>query len=846
MEEKHELRENINIYEYKIENKSTTYKDKKSDSLRDRKRKHIENDKIFYNTEKVEIIPNNTKDFYGHEIINDENTKNFRNDFIFGDPLLTTFDIKILDNSPLFNKNGLKSFLIDYSSIKDIKNLIKLYDEFIKKIIEIFNIKGTKYHYINKIDGLDKFKQKFIKYRDDNISFLLYENVKMEMFYISELYNNLYYSYKNQRINAPENLFRFNMEIDISEVRNFKYGKNRTKSKYTVRLYDCNFVFFDSRLTSDHIVRGGFTAGKPTDFSEIGFFVYYKSAERILDAKLMGKRLLLDNKLSDFKLINEKISRNNDNIDIDNIDNINNNKNKENISSFSNIDFKIKNKTENLKSNLKWFGWSKVGKTKDGNATFNLNHIVKTFSRTIVGNEIVNLTESIINDKTSLNRLFENWAKRKILESERIAYLSLINSEKYKNIKDKFQFKNEYGDDIYDMYYFLINKNNNNNNYNFESGSTIDMKNDTSGVGLNGQNVYVKEESNDIEPNEPDGNVYDNYFKGLPDEPFVIEPNEPIVIEPNEPDGTIYENGESNDIEPNKPLQNYSYSGLKKQNLKQPNGTIYENGESNDIEPNEPDGVVYDETEDINPNEPDGVVYDETEDIKPNKPDGVVYDETEDINPNEPDGVVYDETDNIKPNEPDGIVYDETENINPNEPDGIIYDETENIKPNKPGGTIYNESNNIKPNKPGGTIYNESNNIKPNEPDGIVYDETENIKPNEPDGVVYDETEDINPNKPDGIIYDETDNIKPNKPDGIIYDETENIKPNKPGGTIYENDEINIKSNELNDNNVYKLNNEFDKINYKTNILNDDKIYKSAKIKGGKFVYFKLNENKID
>ncbi len=48
-----------------------------------------------------------------------------------------------------------------------------------------------------------------IKYNEDKITITMNEDVSMIAWYLSELYNNISYSYRNQRFMFPENLLRF-------------------------------------------------------------------------------------------------------------------------------------------------------------------------------------------------------------------------------------------------------------------------------------------------------------------------------------------------------------------------------------------------------------------------------------------------------------------------------------------------------------------------------------------------------------------------------------------------------------------------------------------------------------
>ena len=294
--------------------------------------------------------------------------------FWLDDPTILSFNIHLDGESPLFlkdeNKQSLSYFLKQYGeSLSEIEERKKLHDEFIKKLSDIFYIKGyeyensqnsgpRKFYYINKLDGLHNLMKKIIKYGNkdsDVIKLELQEDVTLSSFYLAELYNNLVYSYKNQRYIAPHNLFRFNMTINIQEIRNFvipgkqlgedyvnnEYIKRNRESggtfanidaireelrtnnymikspvsTYTIKLYDCNFDFFNSNSVPEHIGQAGFNVGRPTDISFLtGINIYYKSAQRILNTELIPGSYTLDNRSSKFKKIDE--SDNKDELDL--------------------------------------------------------------------------------------------------------------------------------------------------------------------------------------------------------------------------------------------------------------------------------------------------------------------------------------------------------------------------------------------------------------------------------------------------------------------------------------------------------------------------------------------------
>lgn len=207
-------------------------------------------------------------------------------------------------NSEVASTNSIKYFFQKYQQIEDIYWRYSLWTEFKNRLFSIFEIntqremsnKYNKPYYINKISGLNLLNKKIIKYGEDKISITLNEDVRMIAWYISELYNNLTYSYKNKRWMVPENLLRFNMHIKISDIRNFampykegdqiKY-KLSPKSTIMFTLHDCSFNFFDSYNFADELVMAGIDAPKPSA-SELKFDIIFKSVTRWNDFPILN------------------------------------------------------------------------------------------------------------------------------------------------------------------------------------------------------------------------------------------------------------------------------------------------------------------------------------------------------------------------------------------------------------------------------------------------------------------------------------------------------------------------------------------------------------------------------
>jgi hypothetical protein len=130
------------------------------------------------------------------------------------------------------------------------------------------------------------------------------EDISMVAWYISELYKNLVYSYKNQRFMFPENVIRFDMNIKINDMRNFQIPLNNNRSSETVpidpsyidnkqiknilspksqivyTLHDCTFNFFESKNYDDEMEIGGYGIAVANTPKTLSFDINYKSVTR--------------------------------------------------------------------------------------------------------------------------------------------------------------------------------------------------------------------------------------------------------------------------------------------------------------------------------------------------------------------------------------------------------------------------------------------------------------------------------------------------------------------------------------------------------------------------------------
>jgi hypothetical protein len=260
-------------------------------------------------------------------------SKNIKN--IFEDPTYLGFSIKIDSNtSPLFNYGGsnkyacVGTFIEKYSLIPDIADRLEIYTEFVNRIFELFqsdftNNQFVRSYYIQSISGLDKFNSKMVKYGEDKLSIMLTEDISLRSTYLAELYNNLCYSYKEQRYMIPENLLRFDMIIEVTDIRIFRLYNddakrlgisNKTSESFIntdppriiYTLHDCNFDFFNSIPFEGAMTISGTegTSNKPAVFT---FDIKYKSISKEFRSNIIDKNVLtINNKLNDI------VKKNND------------------------------------------------------------------------------------------------------------------------------------------------------------------------------------------------------------------------------------------------------------------------------------------------------------------------------------------------------------------------------------------------------------------------------------------------------------------------------------------------------------------------------------------------------
>jgi len=258
----------------------------------------------------------------------------------YEDPTYLGFNLMFDDlNSPLWDYGGFDGenvkkhnqtpgyFIEKYNRIGEIANRDAIYIEFLKNLNKIFarftdtdKNKYKKIHYIESIAGLDKLSDKMVKYPENKITIQLTEDISLRTSYLAELYNNLIYSYKNQKNLIPENLLRFDLVIDITDIRVFrKIGPkmditvekidpiieevgfvsvtNTDPARIVYTLHDCNFDFTKS-VPFDALMRqAGLNMKMSTNPTVTEFEIKYKSVSKEFRSPLLKNSLRLSNKI---------------------------------------------------------------------------------------------------------------------------------------------------------------------------------------------------------------------------------------------------------------------------------------------------------------------------------------------------------------------------------------------------------------------------------------------------------------------------------------------------------------------------------------------------------------------
>ena len=224
------------------------------------------------------------------------------------DPTMFGYDVSIIvDTSPLFN-GSIISFINQFTSEQEVESRREVWIAFCNQLFKFFGVdhrsflpytldrwsNGTtaststnnqldasgspsafvydknsgaqKAYYLKKISGLDKLVEgeisstadavkTMVDYGKDMIKLSVWEDVSVNMGYLSTLYKTLSWSRFNGKQIIPENLLRFDVDITITEIRQYNrvIKDNQTKgnlgvyvdnlAKYKYSLYDCQFKF---------------------------------------------------------------------------------------------------------------------------------------------------------------------------------------------------------------------------------------------------------------------------------------------------------------------------------------------------------------------------------------------------------------------------------------------------------------------------------------------------------------------------------------------------------------------------------------------------------------------------
>jgi len=207
------------------------------------------------------------------------------------DPTILGVDIEFkIKDSPIFNgsiDDFISAYGSNYTEISSRQVFLDNFKSHIFKFIKpdvnsLVNAKESKYYFLQSIKGLDNLmpssKKQFAKYPEDKIDLEFLEDVSQDMGYLSSLYRTLSVSKINGKDIILENLLRFDIDITISEIRNYKRTiidpKNPKRalvfqdqiSKYTYRLYECQFIL-DQMPHGDSVSNGDITPVKPYNIS---------------------------------------------------------------------------------------------------------------------------------------------------------------------------------------------------------------------------------------------------------------------------------------------------------------------------------------------------------------------------------------------------------------------------------------------------------------------------------------------------------------------------------------------------------------------------------------------------
>lgn len=194
------------------------------------------------------------------------------------DPVMFGFEIVIHGaTSPLFN-GGVEDFINQFGFLKEVGSRSNIIANFKQQFFKFFksntpitstgtDITSDRFYlsyYLKKVSGLENLvesntsekSKSFVDYKKDLIKLSFTEDVSLSIGSMAYLYKLLYWSKINGKNIIPENLLRFDCDIIVTEVRNFKRVKKSLSgangvdilkdnlSRYVYSLYECQ-MFFD-------------------------------------------------------------------------------------------------------------------------------------------------------------------------------------------------------------------------------------------------------------------------------------------------------------------------------------------------------------------------------------------------------------------------------------------------------------------------------------------------------------------------------------------------------------------------------------------------------------------------
>lgn len=263
------------------------------------------------------------------------------------DPTLLGFEIRIKNTtSPIFN-GELKEFLNTWKGLgnNEIGSRLEILDRFTAQLFkfmkkealvnlefgqngnpEFLKTDGSKSHYIEEIEGLDKLNESyvglsgdsgsgtiFVDYPKDFITIKFREDVTQNLGYLSSLYKSLSWSRLRGKLLVPENLLRFDCEIVITEIKDYirifnnggtleKYVDNI--SKYVYELYECQF-FFEKMPHGNTLKMSGPEVIPPSDVKFNYKFATLRFEKMTVDPQnpAQSNSFVIDNKLANPLLI---------------------------------------------------------------------------------------------------------------------------------------------------------------------------------------------------------------------------------------------------------------------------------------------------------------------------------------------------------------------------------------------------------------------------------------------------------------------------------------------------------------------------------------------------------------